>query len=60
MEGYLNKEKSSDFAALLGAWNKRYWTFDGKQLCYYQDRETQFLGPSEIIYVKYARHVLRW
>ncbi len=53
MSGYLNKEKSSDLFSLLGSWNKRFFTFDGKQMCYYQDEDTMFLGPSATIHVKY-------
>ena len=53
MAGYLNKEKSSDLAALLGAWNKRYFTFDGKVLNYFQDEDTAFMGPSGSTFLRF-------
>ena len=53
--GYLNKEKSSEFFSLLGSWNKRYFTFDGIVLNYYQDADgVNFMGPSGSIHIRYA------
>ena len=34
--GYLNKKKSSEWASLLGDYNKRFFLFDGKTLKYYE------------------------
>lgn len=46
----MNKEKNNDLFALLGAWNKRWFTFDGTNLVYYQDQDA--LGPSGSISIK--------
>lgn len=58
--GWLNKEKSSDLFSMLGSWNKRYFTFDGTQLHYYQDEDgINFMGPSGSIHVKYVDFLLK-
>ena len=44
--GYLNKLKSSDLLSLISSYNKRFFTFDGNVINYYQDEDTAFMGPS--------------
>jgi len=55
ISGWLNKKKSSDFMSLFGSWNKRYFTFDGKVIKYYQNDNKEnhnIFGPSGIILLR--------